>query len=186
MVTLKENALDLEVYLMLRKAVGWKLLSNEQAKKALDNSLYNVVAYVDDKPVAMGRIVGDGAVICYVQDLIVLPEYQKLKIGSQIMNKLEEYVTSIKEPDTEMMFCLMCAKGREKFDIVILDPPYSMKIIPEILDSIVKFGLIAPKGKIVCESEDDVEYTHPELETVKHNKYGRVYITVLCKKGDEE
>lgn len=115
MVTLKENALDLETYLMLRKAVGWKNLSVEQAKNALKNSLYNVVAFVEDVPVAMGRIVGDGAVICYVQDLIVLPEYQKMKIGSRIMNNLEEYVKSIKEPDTEMMFCLMCAKGREKF-----------------------------------------------------------------------
>ena len=115
MVTLKENSLDLETYLSLRAAVGWKKLSYEQAKKALENSLYNVVAYAKDKPVAMGRIVGDGAVICYVQDLIVLPEYQKMKIGSMIMDKITAFVTDIKEENTEMMFCLMCAKGREKF-----------------------------------------------------------------------
>lgn len=115
MVTLIENSLDLETYLTLREAVGWKKLSNEQAKRAIDNCLYNVVAYDDDKPVAMGRIVGDGAVICYVQDLIVLPEYQGMKIGSKIVENLTKYVTDIKEDGTEMMFCLMCAKGREKF-----------------------------------------------------------------------
>ncbi len=77
------------------------------------------------------------------------------------------------------------AKGREKFDIVILDPPYSMKILPEILESLVKYDLLNRNAKVVCESEDDVEYTCEGLETVKHNKYGRVYITVLCKKGED-
>ncbi|MFR4337011.1 MAG: hypothetical protein ACLT33_02075 [Lachnospira pectinoschiza] len=30
----------------------------------------------DDKPIGMGRVVGDKAVINYIQDLIVIPEYQ--------------------------------------------------------------------------------------------------------------
>ncbi len=77
------------------------------------------------------------------------------------------------------------AKGREKFDIVILDPPYSMKILPEILESLVRYDLLNTNAKVVCESEDDIEYTCDGLETIKHNKYGRVYITVLCKKGEE-
>ncbi|MBR5322620.1 MAG: 16S rRNA (guanine(966)-N(2))-methyltransferase RsmD [Clostridia bacterium] len=77
------------------------------------------------------------------------------------------------------------ARGREKFDIVILDPPYSMKILPEILESLVKFDLLNHNAKVICESEDDIEYTCDGLETIKHNKYGRVYITVLCKKGEE-
>ena len=38
--------------------------------KALKNSLYVVAAYADDRIVGMGRIVGDGAVICYIQDII--------------------------------------------------------------------------------------------------------------------
>ena len=48
-------------------------------------------------------------------DLIVLPDYQKMKIGSKIVNNIIEYVSSIKEQDSEIMLCLMCAKGREKF-----------------------------------------------------------------------
>ena len=63
----------------------------------------------------MGRLVGDGAVICYVQDLIVLPDHQKKGVGSLILNKLTEYVKAIGDRETEMMFCLMCAKGREHF-----------------------------------------------------------------------
>lgn len=34
-------------------------------------------AYLDGKPVGMGRVIGDGAVISYIQDLVVIPEAQK-------------------------------------------------------------------------------------------------------------
>ena len=78
------------------------------------------------------------------------------------------------------------ARGREKFDIVILDPPYSMKILPEILETLVRLDLLNYNAKVICESEDDVEYSCEGLEVLKHNKYGRVYITVLTKKGEAE
>ena len=115
MITIKENQLNTEVYLSLRKAVNWKVLTKGQADKAIENCLYNVTAYVDDIPVGMGRIVGDGAVICYIQDLVVLPGYQQLGIGKQIMRHLIDYVEGIREDNTELMLCLMCAKGREPF-----------------------------------------------------------------------
>ena len=115
MIVIKENELNTDVYLHLRRSVNWKVLSDKQAETAIKNCLYNVTAYVDDEPVGMGRIVGDGAVICYIQDLVVLPGYQKLGIGRQLMQHLIAYVESIREENTELMLCLMCAKGREKF-----------------------------------------------------------------------
>ena len=77
------------------------------------------------------------------------------------------------------------ARKGEKFDIVFLDPPYAMKIIPEILDSLVKYDILNTNAKVICESEDDIEYACEGLENVKHNKYGRVFITVLRRKGEE-
>ncbi len=118
-ISLRINQISLEEYLEIRKAVNWKKLSHLQAAKALENSLYKVGAYeiTGDKArlIGMGRLVGDGSVICYVQDLIVIPEYQKKGIGSLILNTLTDFVKSIGEPDTEMMLCLMCAKGRQHF-----------------------------------------------------------------------
>lgn len=112
---LKDNALDLSTYLELRRKVSWKPLTDEQAEKAIENSLLTVVAYDQDKPVGMGRIVGDGAVICYIQDLIVIPEYQGQGVGQMIMESLIDYARELKFPDTELMLDLMCAKGRESF-----------------------------------------------------------------------
>lgn len=102
-------------YLAIRRKVGWKILRKEQAEKALENSLYVVAAYENDTLVGMGRIVGDGAVICYVQDLIVIPESQGNGIGSRILKKLIAYVEELRQEHSEMMLCLMCAKGRELF-----------------------------------------------------------------------
>lgn len=115
MIKFTENKLDAETYLYLRQQVNWKLLSQNQAQRAVDNSVYILTVYDEDEPIGMGRIVGDGAVISYIQDLIVIPSAQGERIGSRLIEKLIEYVQSITEEGTEMMLCLMCAKGRENF-----------------------------------------------------------------------
>lgn len=118
MIRFVEDLKDVNVYLSLRNQVNWIKLDREQAQKALNNSLKIYTVYDDDdKPIGMGRIVGDGAVISYIQDLIIIPEYQKKHIGSQLIQHLINYVDSITAENTRMMLCLMCAKGREEFYI---------------------------------------------------------------------
>ena len=116
MITLAENEITKEEYLEIRKKVGWKKLSDDQAEKALKNCLFNVKAIDENgEMIGMGRIVGDGAVICYIQDLIVIPNAQGKGVGTLIINRLKKFVEDIREEDTWMMLCLMCAKGREAF-----------------------------------------------------------------------
>ena len=115
MTTVKKNTITMEEYLEIRSCVGWISLQEEQAETALKNSLLTVGAYDEGRLVGMGRLVGDGAVICYVQDLIVIPEYQQLGVGSQILDTLIGYVKELRMEGTQMMLCLMCAKGRESF-----------------------------------------------------------------------
>lgn len=115
MIILKENEIKLDTYLELRDSVKWKVLDREQARLALENALYTVCVYDDDKPIGMGRIVGDGAVVMYIQDLIVHPDYQKKGIGKQLIEHLIDYVKKINPKGNEIMLCLMSAKGRESF-----------------------------------------------------------------------
>lgn len=112
---MKENSITVEEYLAVREQVKWKLLLKEQAQLALKNSLFVVGAYEGNQLIGMGRIVGDGSVICYIQDLIVTPSYQGKGVGSMILKTLVEYVDHIRMNDAQMMLCLMCAKGRESF-----------------------------------------------------------------------
>lgn len=115
MVKYVEDQLDIDTYLELREAVGFRPLSRDQARRALNNSLYILTAFQDGKAVGMGRVVGDGAVICYVQDLIIRPEVQGQGIGGTILQTLKNFVIGTGYPGTTMMLCLMCAKGREEF-----------------------------------------------------------------------
>ena len=92
MIEIVENKLDVETYLDIRASVHWKVLRKEQAEKALNNSLYTVMAVENGKTIGMGRIVGDGAVICYIQDFVVRPEYQGTSIGRKMMERLIAHV----------------------------------------------------------------------------------------------
>lgn len=115
MIELKENRLDVKTYLELRDSVNWKKITYEQAQIALNRSLFTVCAYENGIPVGMGRIVGDGVIIDYIQDLVVRPDFQSCGVGRMIIRRLIDYVKKSKLPDSEIMLCLMCAKGREKF-----------------------------------------------------------------------
>ena len=115
MITYRDDVRDVDIYLSLRKQVNWIKLDRQQAQRALDNSIEVVTVYDGDRPIGMGRIVGDRSVISYIQDLIIIPEYQRKAIGSALVEILISYVNNMTQPGTRMMFCLMCAKGRERF-----------------------------------------------------------------------
>ena len=112
---LRQDCVDVDTYLKLRKSVGWKELSRTQAQRALDGSLCTMCVFLANQPIGMGRLVGDGSVICYIQDLIIHPHAQGMGVGKLLMESLISYVESMTEPGTEMMLDLMCAKGREEF-----------------------------------------------------------------------
>ena len=76
-----------EEILTLYSSVGWTnyVQRPEMLKAAYNNSLYILGAYVDERLVGVIRAVGDGASIVFLQDLLVLPEYQRQGIGTKLM-----------------------------------------------------------------------------------------------------
>ena len=78
----------------LYQAVGWTNYTDqsEMLEQALSHSLAIYVALDDDTVVGLIRLVGDGFHQFFVQDLIVLPSYQRQGIGSALMKEaLEDY-----------------------------------------------------------------------------------------------
>ena len=110
-----ENKLDVQTYFDLRTSVEWINFSPEQTQIALKNSVLDIVAYDQEKAVGMGRIVGDGAIYCYVQDVVIHPNYQGKGIGSTILNKLIEKVAQNLEDGERMSLGLVAAQGKESF-----------------------------------------------------------------------
>jgi GNAT superfamily N-acetyltransferase len=76
----------------LRTSIGWRILPSDKIKLGLEYSTCCVCAEDNGKLVGFGRIVGDGATVFYIQDVMVLPSYQKHKIGTQIMEHIMEYI----------------------------------------------------------------------------------------------
>lgn len=91
-ITVTERKPSVEEYIYLRKSVGWNVLEYNKIKKGLDNSIYSVCIENKGKIIGFGRIVGDGGTVFYIQDIIVIPEFQKKKIGTLIMNKIMDYI----------------------------------------------------------------------------------------------
>ena len=86
---LVDNVLKAEDFVRLKVATGFIDRPIQQVEVALKNGLFNVSAICDGKVVGMGRLVGDGAMYWYLQEVIVLPEYQGKGIGKQIIETLE-------------------------------------------------------------------------------------------------
>ena len=83
--------------LSLYSSVGWTnyVQRPEMLRKAYRNSLYILGAYVNGKLVGVIRAVGDGASIVFLQDLLVLPEYQRQGIGTRLMQAALEKFADI-------------------------------------------------------------------------------------------
>ena len=88
---------------------------NEISKKALENTMYSVSIYDDEKIIGYGRLIGDNIFFIYIHDIMVLPEYQHQKIGTKIMNKLLERISQIKQENPYVRVYLGASKGKEKF-----------------------------------------------------------------------
>ena len=54
-------------------------------QEAMKNSLYIETAWDNGKLVGLIRVVGDGATIIYVQDLLVLKTHKRMGIGTQLV-----------------------------------------------------------------------------------------------------
>lgn len=79
----------------LRSLVGWGPTDREMADISLEHSLFHVGYYRSEHLIAMGRVVGDGAMYFYVQDVVVQPEYQGLGLGVKLMEHIETYLSKV-------------------------------------------------------------------------------------------
>lgn len=83
-----------EDIIKLYEDAGWTSYTNDIPKlmKAIENSLFTAAAFLEEELIGLIRIVGDGLTIIYIQDILVLNKYKRMKIGTQLMNiALQEF-----------------------------------------------------------------------------------------------
>ena len=90
MITVKKpEVVKLEDVLHLYQAVGWTNYTHQpqMLEKALSYSLAIYLALDGGAVVGLVRLVGDGFSSVFIQDLIVLPCYQRQGISSNLMKE---------------------------------------------------------------------------------------------------
>lgn len=109
----EERAPTVEEYQRLRDAVRWPRVDPEATRIGLCNALYSVVVKHKDCVIGCGRVVGDRGIYFYIQDVIVLPEYQRKGLGRGIMEAVISYIDS--QGKTNSFVGLMAAEGAAGF-----------------------------------------------------------------------
>jgi len=97
----------------LRSNVGWNNADIKTTKTSINNSLFWISIFDETTLIATGRIVGDGAMYFYIQDVIVHPDYQSKDLGRAIMCEIEAYLSAHCRQGSTIG--LLSAQGKEAF-----------------------------------------------------------------------
>ena len=92
------DVVSFEEIFPLYEAVGWTNYTTNPTmlKNALEHSLFLISARDEEgKLIGFLRAVGDGYSILYIQDIIVLPEYQRQGIGTQLLRQTLEHFKEV-------------------------------------------------------------------------------------------
>lgn len=115
MIRYIEQTPSADEFNFLTDSVGWGKRKNSIVDEALNNTLYSLCVYDDDKLIGYGRIIGDKTIFLYIQDVMVIPEYQGKHIGTGIMEHLLNKVDEYKKINPNIRTYLGASKNKESF-----------------------------------------------------------------------
>ena len=84
---------DIKELCDLRQAVGWNRMEKELMDPRL-KSYYHIAVYEEQSQKLIGFVdsISNGVTDAYIQDFMVHPDFQGKGIGSELMNKMIEYL----------------------------------------------------------------------------------------------
>jgi GNAT superfamily N-acetyltransferase len=100
MIHYKENyQIDKSDLEKLYSSVGWAAYTKnlEVLEQAINHSLQVISAWNEDELVGLIRVIGDGFTMIYVQDILVHPDYQDKKIGTELMTKILDNYPEVRQ-----------------------------------------------------------------------------------------
>ena len=115
MIRYEEKNPTVDEFNYLTKKVGWGIRDKEVVKEALNNTIYSICVYDEQNIIGYGRIIGDKTIFLYIQDIMVIPEFQGKKIGTIIMENILKKVNELKIKNPNIRTYLGASEGKEKF-----------------------------------------------------------------------
>ena len=97
----------------LREMIGWRCMTEVQTQSSLEQSLFAISVRHQHRLVGFARVIGDGVMYFYVQDVMVHPGFQNQGIGQRMMQMLESWLD--KNTQQGSTVGLLSAEGKEGF-----------------------------------------------------------------------
>lgn len=107
-----EHPTDFNELLALYESLGWnslKLTVNE-LEQMCKQSWYATYAFNEQKLIGMGRVISDGVITSIICGVCVLPEYQSIGIGKEMVVRLIQHCEQNK-----VIPQLMCVKKLQSY-----------------------------------------------------------------------
>ena len=75
----------------------------------------------------------------------------------------------------------------EKFDVILLDPPYRTELLEKSVKRITEFDILREHGIMLCESaaERELPALPPPYERGREYRYGKIRLTVCRRAGSD-
>ena len=83
----------------LYAAVGWTAYTEDlpALERGFQNSLLVLAAYEDGELIGLIRVVGDGATVVFVQDLLVAPQKQRRGVGTALLKAVLDRYSNVRQ-----------------------------------------------------------------------------------------
>ena len=112
-VTLIHNRPTADQYLHLRAQTDWHPVTVQDVETAMASSLFSLLAVHQNRIIGCARIIGDGGLYFYIQDMIVDHDHRGQGIGTKMMRELLRWLS--RHAGDSAFVGLMAADGAEKF-----------------------------------------------------------------------
>lgn len=99
-------------------------------------------------------------------------------------------------PDCDVYYAehtefLRTCRGKRRFDLVFLDPPYDSGLIPDTLRLLIQYRALSPNAMVICESrEEDAVFAGDAALAAcfavrRAARYGAAFVTALTYLGED-
>ena len=118
--------------------------------------------------------ISNGCNICYFNDINKLCTNNLKKITKEFNIEDKVIITNF-----DYKKALRYYKEKNiKFDLIFLDPPYSMECINYVINYIIDNSLLNQEGLIICEISHNYLNNFETIKLIKEKKYGNKYIYI--------
>ena len=114
-IAIREGVLTTDIFMGLRAACGMPELEPALVERAIASSLFTLSAVSGPRTVGMVRMVGDGAFIFLICDLLVIPLWRRQGIGSFLVDRAITRAKDFVPPGRALVVSLFAVEGRESF-----------------------------------------------------------------------